>query len=196
MDGQNIEDVEELIVRLKRERARLIDQGMQKDGELALIGKANMTKTDESRRRTLVAEKKDIERRAYNIKEQLRLVEDGKMKGLTKMVAPTDVPKITPILPQVDVKAEEQEDMRKDDAAVTDHAVVRWLERKHGMNVAEMRRDIYAEAMDEGGTIYKSGAFYKVVRDGFVYVVCGTNKTVVTCYENNGTYIERKKQNG
>lgn len=158
---------------------------MRKDGELALMGRDNITKTDARRRREIVAEKKDIERRAYNIKEQIRCVEEGKtFSGQGLNVAP----KLEPI--EVEIAKEEAADIV--DTPVTNHALIRWLERIHGLDIEAMRRDIYAEAMGEGGVIYKNGNIYKVLKKGVVYVVDSRNRTVITCYEHNSNLTKWK----
>ena len=82
------------------------------------------------------------------------------------------------------------------DAPVTDHAVIRWLERKHGLDIQAMRRDIYEEVMGKGGKVYKNGWFYKVVKDGIVYVVDSRNKTVITCYVQTNTMNNKWKEVG
>lgn len=191
MDGQNIEDVDTLLLRLQRERAALIDEAMKKDGELALMGKSNITKTDAERRRRTVAEKKEIERKAFNIKQQIRCVEEGRMSAAQQVKA-----ELKELHEEVEECVEQEIADAVADAPVTDHAVIRWLERKHGLDIQAMRRDIYEEVMGKGGKVYKNGWFYKVVKDGIVYVVDSRNKTVITCYVQTNTMNNKWKEVG
>jgi len=180
MDGKNIEDVEVLLARLRRERAALVEEAMRKDGELALMGRAVYTKTDAQKRRELIAAKKDLEIRALKTKEKIRRVEEAVSLGLKGIGDLGDEEgEGKEVVQEINQEIENE----LDEIPVTDHAVVRWLERKMGLDIPMMKRDIYQEAMGEGGKIFKSGPYYKVVKDGYVYFVDSRNKTVITFYE-------------
>lgn len=181
MDGKNIEDVEVLLARLRRERAALVEEAMRKDGELALMGRAVYTKTDAQKRRELIAAKKDLEIRALKTKEKIRRVEEAVSLGLKGIgdLGDEEEGEGKEVVQEINQEIEDE----LDEIPVTDHAVVRWLERKMGLDIPMMKRDIYQEAMGEGGKIFKSGPYYKVVKDGYVYFVDSRNKTVITFYE-------------
>lgn len=78
--------------------------------------------------------------------------------------------------------------MAKDDngVKVTDHALVRWLERKFGLDVERMRKDLYVEALDAaaGGKAVEIGQKRKgavgVEKEGLTYVFARDNGTVIT----------------
>ncbi|TCT41173.1 hypothetical protein EDC90_1007150 [Martelella mediterranea] len=68
-------------------------------------------------------------------------------------------------------------------AVVSDHALLRYLERKHGLDVEALRAEIRTACRD--GVRYGAKA---VVADGVKFVI--TDDTVVTCLERKRT--ERK----
>jgi len=68
---------------------------------------------------------------------------------------------------------------------VTDHALVRWLERKHGMDIVRMKMDMYADmvvAREKGMAKATSNGGVQVGADGVVYVVDPLRGVIVTCY--------------
>ena len=75
---------------------------------------------------------------------------------------------------------------------MTDHALVRWIERKHGLNVEQMKADMYTDMMRASmvvanATIRRANNDCCLVDadDGMSYVVDPKNGVIVTCYKTN-----------
>lgn len=75
-----------------------------------------------------------------------------------------------------------------DGAKVTDHALVRWLQRRYNLDVEQMKEDMYREAMEAAkddkniGRTSNQFAARVTAEDGFSYVVDLENSVIVTCY--------------
>lgn len=68
---------------------------------------------------------------------------------------------------------------------VTDHALVRWLERVHGINIREMKDALYAEATEawkEGRVMARDGKGIRATKGEMVYVLDAVTHNVVTVY--------------
>jgi hypothetical protein len=72
---------------------------------------------------------------------------------------------------------------------VTDHALVRWMERVHGIDFTSFRNEI-ATTCDDA---FKVGAS-KVMVDGFTYVIDGNSvRTVVEGHYRVGVAEQRRR---
>lgn len=74
--------------------------------------------------------------------------------------------------------------------AVTDHAVVRWLERRHGIDVHKVREVIVKEAIkgEISNKINKKGCLY-VESGNMVYVVNDKMTTILTCFNKEEDFF-------
>lgn len=74
------------------------------------------------------------------------------------------------------------------DISVTDHALVRYLERVHGVDMDAfrdaLRSEISGAAVAVGAAV---GGFYAVKRGGYTYICCG--RRVITVMARTGATI-------
>ena len=65
---------------------------------------------------------------------------------------------------------------------VSEHAVLRWLERGHGIDVDGFRRQI-ADNAERGVDMGKENGYRRKLYEGMVYVLAESGE-VVTCYKS------------
>lgn len=80
--------------------------------------------------------------------------------------------------------------------SVSDHALVRWMERKHGVNVEGMKEELATEVMasykyDDALIGVTPRGSVRVEADGMFYVVDPRAMSVVTCYRVGETSDEK-----
>ncbi len=59
-------------------------------------------------------------------------------------------------------------------AVISDHALLRWLEREHGLNVEELRAELLAEAkpfLRVGAVTFRLGSVWGVAERGYLKTV-------------------------
>lgn len=67
---------------------------------------------------------------------------------------------------------------------VSDHALVRWLERKHGLDVKRMKQDIWAEVEEaKKAGVYQKKRGHYVEGGGLVYVLSKDEGVLITILE-------------
>lgn len=139
--------------------------------------RTSKSKQDVAVRNQFIAEKLECEERIRFISEQIR-----------EMVKHIEVDEIRGLLNGSAVKT-------KSGRMVTDHALVRWLQRRHGIDVEEMRDALHKEALASlGGSVdlpeQGTGKGFRASDGNMVYVFDTATKSVVTCYQvgEDGTF--------
>lgn len=161
----------ERLFRLRETKNRVTTRLIEIDTWLATAGKACATKQDRRIRHQFVDEKMGLQAQIRMVTQQIReLTNRIQEREVRSMLRGSAVPPA-------------------DGKKVTDHALVRWLERKHGIDVEEMREALYLEAQDSverGRTMQGDGVSgrtgVRTTTGDMVYVIDPATKIVVTCY--------------
>lgn len=169
MDGLNIDDVRQLLINLKDEKEDLGIEATELDVWLASTKRKNLSGKEWNSRSDMANKKAEVQRKIAAVNKQIRHIEDS-----LKAAAVVDG----------DMAHADFRRIGKHDVKVTDHALVRWMQRKHGIDVDEMKRDLYAEVMG-GSTVGDylfegTGLGFKVESGGIEYVVDKRTGIVVT----------------
>lgn len=169
MDDKSIDE-------LRDEREDVIAEIVQIDGWLATHDKWSSNTYERQERRAKIVRKAHLQEKSQKLKRQMqKTASNGKIAAIvTNTLHPADVRRIG----ELDVK-------------VTDHALVRWMQRKHGIDTDAMKKDMYKEVMSATvGTramLACSGNGLKVLgEDGMTYIVDRTSGIILTCYEEGG----------
>lgn len=151
---------------LRQRRNELALRMQEIDTWLFEVGRRAKTRQDQKVKGQFISEKMQLERQLTLLKEQMRQINQRLQDKFVKM------------------KAAAYEDEGSD--KVTDHALVRWLERRHGINVAEMKAALHREAMEalsKGVARPKLGTnSVRATLGEMVFVFVPASKNIVTCY--------------
>ncbi len=138
------------------------------DAWLSTVGrKAHKNKHDQSVKQDLLAEKSELMQESLMLKAKIQKA----VKDLAEVRARK---KLAGVVGGGGEK-------------VSDHALVRWLERKHGLNVGAMKADLHEEMLraKAEGTVEVRSRGLKVTSGGLVYIVGQADGSVITCYYDN-----------
>ncbi len=173
LNGKSIEEVRELIEGWKADRDVLVKSMTQTDIWLNTAGKRCKTIAEKNTRQQMQDSKaRDLEhvlRLRQYIRHAVAWCGSGRAKGDYKVDLDFDV----------------------DHTVVTEHAVVRWLERAHGLDPVAIKQaivdDIY-EALEHGVPAVPTGHWrggVKVRVGTLDYVIDPNTKRVLTCYHQD-----------
>lgn len=177
MNGNNAEDVKKLVNNLVEERDDMQRRLNHINHWLETVGRWVHAAKDKELRASFMQEKLDLTKDIAKVKEQISAAHEGlrwadKQSGLNRVV---------------------QHGLNDLNPRVSDHALVRWLERHHNLNVEEMKNDMYQDmvrsATVNGQDALKksNGSSMRVVSGALIYVVNPKDRTIITCYRDTET---------
>lgn len=152
----------ERLFRLKQKQSVNTTRIMEIDTWLSIAGRNVKTKQDQRIKNKFLEERKDLCTANELLTRQIRELGDVEIRKRLKGEVQKPLPH-----------------------RVTDHALVRWLERKHGIDVKEMREALYAEvlhALENGRAVAENGRGTRITTGHMVYVMEPKSKSIMTCY--------------
>lgn len=178
----NCSVVDREIDQLHTERMEIVERMMECDHFLS------MNKIPSARRSNIVKQKNQYAVRVSQIKRRLRVLENERQPkngAVEKAVLSAEEKEFD------DVASARAREEHYKGVRVSDHAVIRWLERKHGVDITQIRKDMYADAMASAGSgLEKRGGMYFAKRGDMTYIVNGTTGIIVTCYQHDREVAE------
>lgn len=161
---ENLTESERLFI-LRRRCNQLLARMNEIDVWLSTAGRRGKTSADERVKASFINERQSIA-------AQVEVVQ-GRIKELEAEVV------------ERDAKRKLAQASGVSSSMVTDHALVRWLERKHGINILEMKEALWREAKDAwttGRISIENDRGIRATKGELVYVMSKDRKNVLTCY--------------
>ena len=157
---------DERLFMLRHQRNKLGARITELDTWLATVGREAKTKQDRRVKGQFITEKMDLQMQATVIREQMQ--------------------EITRRRTQDELKATMVNTKLTEGISISDHALVRWLERKHGIDVEEIREAIRRD-VERAWTIGRiepsvTGKGIRATAGELVYICTTDGKVVMTCY--------------
>lgn len=152
------------VARLRRERNKIIEKMTDVDSWLATRGKNAKSPAELGMKNRMIAEKSALMSQALKLKSQIR----GCVESVIERVTTSGLDRVGYV-------------------NVTDHAVLRWLERAHNLNLEavrdDMRDEMKAAAAVEGNVKRTMGKGLSVRAGDMIYIIDAIDQTIITCYK-------------